>query len=84
MLSSVLNSKRAIGVNIRIMRVYTKMREMILTQKDVLLKLEQLERNDISQDEQLEIIFSTLKELLTQPKAARKLIGFRRNSEEAN
>ena len=80
MLSSVLNSKRAINVNIRIMRVYSKMREMMITQKDVLLKLEQLERNDISQDQQLEIIFNTLKELLTEPKQERKMIGFKRNN----
>ena len=80
MLSSVLNSKRAINVNIRIMRVYSKMREMMITQKDVLLKLKQLERNDISQDQQLEIIFNTLKELLTEPKQERKMIGFKRNN----
>lgn len=84
MLSSVLNSKRAIDVNIKIMRVYIKMREMMITQKDVLLKLEQLEHNDISQDKQLEIIFNTLKELLTEPKPTRKMIGFRRNIEEAD
>src|ERR1700754_3085150 len=44
MLSSVLNSKRAINVNIKIMRIYTKMREMLLTHKDILQKLDQLEK----------------------------------------
>jgi phage regulator Rha-like protein len=44
MLSSVLNSERAIEVNIRIIRIFTKLREMRLTQKDILLKLEQLEK----------------------------------------
>ncbi len=42
MLSSVLNNQTAIQVNIQIMRVYTKIREMILSRKDVLLKLESL------------------------------------------
>jgi hypothetical protein len=43
MLSSVLNSERAIKVNIQIIRIFTRMREMLLTHKDILLKLEQLE-----------------------------------------
>lgn len=44
MLSCVLNSERAITVNIRIMRIYAKMREMLSTHTDILLKLEQLDR----------------------------------------
>ena len=43
MLSSVLNSERAILINIHIIRVFTRLREMLLKNKDVLLKLEQLE-----------------------------------------
>ena len=44
MLASVVNSERAIAVNILIVRIFTQMREMLLTHKDILLKLEQLER----------------------------------------
>lgn len=44
MLSSVLNSKRAIAVNIEIMRVYTKMRELILSHKDMLMELEEIKK----------------------------------------
>ena len=44
MLSSVLNSPTAIDVNIQIIRVFTKMRELILTHKDILIKLEQIEK----------------------------------------
>ena len=44
MLSSVLNSKRAIQVNIRIMRIFTRMKEMLLTHKDILLRLEKIEK----------------------------------------
>ncbi len=43
MLSSVLNSDRAIQVNIQIMRIFTKMREMLLTHKDLVTKIEQME-----------------------------------------
>ncbi len=50
MLSCVLSSKRAIEVNIRIIRIFTRMREMLGTHKEILHKLEQLERNDIDQD----------------------------------
>jgi hypothetical protein len=44
MLSSVLNSETAIEVNIRIIRVFTKMRELLLTHKDILVRLEQVEK----------------------------------------
>ena len=53
MLSSVLNSKRAIEVNIRIVRVYTKLKEMLLTNKEILLKVEQMERKMGKQDEKI-------------------------------
>ncbi len=50
MLASVLNSDRAIEVNIQIVRIFTQIREMLLTNKDILLKLEQLERKAIGHD----------------------------------
>ncbi len=63
MLSSVLNSERAITVNIQIIRVFTKMRALLATQKDILGKLEQLEKKDIEQDEKIMLIFEYLKQL---------------------
>ena len=48
MLASVLNSERAIEVNIQIVRVFTRLREMVLTHKDILLKLEQLEKQVVN------------------------------------
>ena len=54
MLSSVLNSERAIKVNIQIMRIYTKMREMVMTNQEILLKLEQLERKVDGHDESIQ------------------------------
>jgi hypothetical protein len=77
MLSSVLNSSRAIQVNIHIMRIYGKLREMLLTHKDILLKIELIEKKITGHDEQIEMIFAALKELLDPPQQPRKRIGFK-------
>jgi hypothetical protein len=82
MLSSVLNSERAVGVNIQIMRIYTKMREMLMTNQEILLKLEQLERQTFQHSEDIQMIFTALKELLNPPQEPRPRIGFRRPGEE--
>ena len=82
MLSSVLNSERAVQVNIHIIRVFTRMREMLLTHKDVLLKLEQLERKTIDHDDDLKLIFDYLKELLNPKTESLRKIGFKRKEEE--
>ena len=84
MLSSVLNSSTAIKVNIKIMRVYVKLREMLLNNKDVLLKLEKMELELLRQgnktrknEEDIQMIFSALKRLLTPPNPPREPIGFK-------
>ena len=82
MLASVLNSERAIEVNIQIVRIFTQLREILLTNKDILLKLEQLERKAVVHDKDIEMIFKALKQLLHQPQQARRRIGFRRSNEE--
>jgi hypothetical protein len=81
MLSSVLNSQTAIQVNIRIMRVYAKLREMLLTHKDILLKLEQLEKQVVQNSEDIQMIFAALKQLLNTPQEPRERIGFKTKSE---
>ncbi len=63
MLSSILNSDRAIQVNIQIIRVFTRMRELLQTHKDILHKLEQLEKKDIEHDEKIILIFKYLRQL---------------------
>ena len=63
MLSSILNSKRAISVNIQIIRVFTRMRTIIESHKEILKKLERLEKKDIELDEKVTLIFEYLKEL---------------------
>jgi len=89
MLSCVLNSERAIAVNIQVIRVFTKMREMLLTHKDILVKLEQIEKTLLQQDvkmdkheEDIQIIFGALKKLLNPPPEQRPRIGFRRKDEQ--
>lgn len=84
MLSCVLSSERAIFMNIRIIRIFTRMREMLLTHKDILLKLEQLETKTSRHDEEISKIFEYLKELLSPPKEPRTLIGFNQNHEKQN
>jgi hypothetical protein len=63
MLSSVLGSQQAIQVNIRIIRIFTKMREMIATHRDILQKLEQIERKELEQDEKIVLLFHYLEQL---------------------
>ena len=63
MLSSVLNSKRANAINLRIIRVFVKMRRLVDTQKEILIKQEALEKKDIELDEKVAIIFEYLKHL---------------------
>ncbi|MCX6304506.1 MAG: ORF6N domain-containing protein [Bacteroidetes bacterium] len=82
MLSSILNSHQAILVNIQIIRVYTRMREMLLTHKDILLKLEQFEKQLGKNTEDIQLIFKALKQFFNPPQEPRKQIGYKRNSEE--
>ncbi len=77
MLSSVLKSKRARHVNIQIMRVYTKMREMLLTHKDLLLKLHALETKVTKHDKSIKQIFTYLKQLIKEDGEPREPIGFK-------
>jgi phage regulator Rha-like protein len=89
MLSGVLNSQTAIEVNIQIIRVFTKMRELLLTNKDILLKLEQVEKKMLKQDnkmkkyeDDIQMIFEALKQLFSPPQEPRRSIGFKRSNEE--
>lgn len=77
MLSSVLNSKRAIIINIQIMRTFIKLREFILTHKDLKFKIEKLERKYRNHDEKINLIFEAIKQLLEPPSPKKEYkIGF--------
>lgn len=82
MLASILNSERAIEVNIQIVRIFTRIREMLLTHKDILLKLKKLEKDVTENKKEISVIFAYLKKLLNPPVPKRKSIGFRRNNEK--
>ncbi len=82
MLSSVLNSEIAIAVNIQIIRLFTKMREMLLTHKDILLQLEKIEKKLVGHDQEILLIFHHLKQLLDPPQTARRKIGFIKQEED--
>jgi hypothetical protein len=79
MLSSVLNSSRAIHVNIVIMRAFVKLREIMFTHKDLAHKIEALERKYAQHDEEIQVIFKTIKKLLAPPKSPKLRIGFNPN-----
>ena len=79
MLSSILNSKTAIEVNIRIIRVFTKLREYALTHKDILAQLGKLEKEVNGNSKDIENIFMVLKELIEKQSkpSPRNKIGFK-------
>jgi phage regulator Rha-like protein len=81
MLASVLTSERAIEVNIQIVRVFTKMREMLIANKDILLQLEKIDKILNKHDEAIALIFKCLKQLLNPVQPVRRKIGFRRKDE---
>ena len=64
MLSSVLNSERAIRVNIMIMRAFVKLKELLLTHKDLAEKIAALEKKYDTQDDKIQLIFEAIKKLL--------------------
>ncbi len=70
MLSSVLNSDRAIEVNIQIMRVFTKLREMMVSHKDLARKIEDLERKFQDHDQKIIQIFNAIRQMMAVPDQA--------------
>lgn len=63
MLSSILNSERAIVVNIRIIRIFVKMRELLLSQKEIIAQLREIAQRVSNHDESIILIFDYLKQL---------------------
>jgi ORF6N domain len=77
MLSSVLNSETAIQVNIQIIRLFTKMKQLILDNKDLWMKIEKIEQHLLKNDDEIQTIFAYLKKLLISENKPRNPIGFR-------
>ncbi len=78
MLSTVLKSRRSIQVNIQIMRVFVKLKEILLSHKDLALKIEQLEGKVGGHDQEIRAIFEAIKRLMSTPDEGYKKtkIGF--------
>ncbi len=77
MLSSVLNNKKAVQVNIEIMRAFVRMRQVLSSHKEILEKLKQLEKKDHLQDKQIKIIFDAIREMMKPiENKEKKRIGF--------
>ncbi len=77
MLSSVLRSKRAVRVNIQIMRVFVRLRQFLTTHRELARKLEELEGKYDTHDRQIKIIFEAIRHLMQPPEHKRREIGFR-------
>jgi hypothetical protein len=74
MLSSVLRSKRAVKVNIEIMRAFVRLRRILVTHEDLARKLAALERK---YDAQFKVVFDAIRELMKPPEPPKRQIGFR-------
>lgn len=79
MLSSVLNSRRAVQVNIQIMRTVAKLREILTKHKDLARRLDDLEKK---YDAQFKIVFDAIRQLMADPLKPKKRIGFLREKEK--
>lgn len=78
MLSSVLNSERAVKVNIEIMRAFVKLREMLASHKDLARKLNEMEKK---YDVQFKIVFDAIRQLMSPPEKHKRKVGFLREKE---
>ena len=77
MLSSVLKSDRAIIVNIHIIRVFVNLRKMLLTSKDLLLKMGEIEEKVADQDKKIKLVFDYLRQFIEKKEKLRRRIGFK-------
>jgi hypothetical protein len=84
MLSSVLSSKQAISVNIQIMRIFTRIRQMLTDTLSIKLEIEDIKKKLQNQDKNIEVVFSYLDELINkqEDQKPRKRIGFKTSEKE--
>ena len=82
MLSSVLKSDRAVQVNIQIIRIFTRLREALLSHKELLIKMNELEARVSDQSDSIRQIFSCLKELIVEKHQSKEPIGFKTNGKK--
>lgn len=85
-LSGVINSEIAIKVNIQIIRLFTKMRKLLMTHKDLILKVEKIEHELKGQSHEIQVLFEYIKKLIGEKESrieqeSRKRIGYKRDEE---
>jgi hypothetical protein len=73
MISSVLRSKRAVQVNIEIMRAFVRLRQMLASNAELARKLDALERK---YDAQFKVVFNAIRQLMAPPEPSKRKIGF--------
>ncbi|MFA5867120.1 MAG: ORF6N domain-containing protein [Actinomycetota bacterium] len=81
MLSGILNSPRAVAVNIAIMRAFVQMRRVLEQNAELLSKIDDLEHKYSDHDEKIHVIFAAIRELMTPPETPRRPIGFGENAQ---
>ena len=77
MLSSVLNSDRAIAVNIKIIRIFVRMNRLLMNDLELHLRLEKMEGRQDQTDEALGQLFEAVKEMMEKPQTDRLRIGYK-------
>lgn len=80
MLSSVLKSRKAIAVNIHIIRVFTRLRLALITQKDILINLKEIEKTVARHGNDLKVVFAYLRELVQRQEKPIRRIGFKQRA----
>ncbi|HTW92421.1 MAG TPA: ORF6N domain-containing protein [bacterium] len=76
MLASVLRSKRAVDVSVFVVRAFIRMRRMLADQRQLAIKLAELERKLATHDRNFQVVFATIKQLMLPPAPRKKRIGF--------
>ena len=84
MLSSVLNSKKAIEVNIAIMRAFVQMRKFLESNRELAIKIQELEQAFSSHDDDILLIFETIRQLMQKKKEPMEPVGFKIPPKPAN
>jgi len=77
MLAGILNSDKAIDVNVAIMRAFVQMRKFLETHRDLALKIEELERTVSSHDENIQLIFETIRQMIEKKREPMEAVGFK-------
>ncbi len=83
MLSGVLRSRRAVQVNIAIMRAFVRLREAMASNKEFARRLGELEGRIASHDENIRTLFQAIRQLMAPPAAGQKEIGFQLKEKRA-